>query len=244
MRRRCCLLFGMLVAAMLLLSGCIGDVPPSSMTTPDPLPARQVRCPASIAASTGVTPTTSTQQFTADVLLHDDFAEPDNSRLQVATSSNVRYALDNGAYLVAVQSAPLLVWSRTNQRYHNSVVQVDAVLAAGASATASGLIFRYQDDHNFYLFHVAYNGYYRLERLYENQTTVLIDWTPSPAIDPAHNTLRVALQDERMTLFVNGRKLDETLDTTFRQGDVALAVQTFEQGSAAVCFDNLQIVQQ
>ncbi|NJL34969.1 MAG: hypothetical protein HC893_15385 [Chloroflexaceae bacterium] len=128
-------------------------------------------------------------------------------------------------------------------------------MVQGTSGTASGLVFRYQNDDNFYRFNVTGNGLYNLELMSRGTLTVLIDWTPSHAIRqidtrqstfmaarqppaPVWNGLRVALHGKEMTLFVNGAALETTVDGTFSRGAVALSVNTFGSG-AAVCFDNL-----
>lgn len=195
------------------------------------------------------------------ILLHSDFSAAEGSGLHVSEGENVTYALMDGAYLVAVQQPSFLVWSLIEGEYRhvtNITLEVMAVLVDGASTTASGLIFRYQDDNNFYRFNVATNGFYNLELMSHGTLSVLVDWTPSQAIRqirvgtkhttqssplsvPVLNTLRIALRGESIALFVNGIALETTLDGTFSHGAAALAVNTFGDGPATVCFDNLLI---
>ncbi len=201
--------------------------------------------------------TDGTPAPSAHVLLYDDFSDAAASRLQLAADADARYGLSRKAYFIAASKPLLLSWSLINQSYQDVSIQVDTRLSNGPSSTASGLIFRYQNDRNYYLFNVACNGFYNLELLKDDIPVVLIDWTPSEAIRQlaaqaaagpgqprpraARNTLRVELQDEHITLFVNGVKLEETIDDTFSRGRVGLALNTFDEGGAMMCFDNLMI---
>jgi hypothetical protein len=226
----------LLIAA--LLGGCAGASPPAIHTT-----ACSPRAAAAPTAAPG-----------AAVLLREEFADPAASPMQQQHTAHVRYTLEGGAYRIAVERAELLAWSLLEPAYENVRIEAEATLIAGAATSASSLIFRYHDANNFYLFNVAHNGYYSLERFTDGAHTVLIDWTHSSAIarlpdappgsppPTAHNTLRVEMRDDYIALAVNGTPLDHTLDDTFRRGQVALAVNTSEHGPAVVCFERLTIM--
>jgi hypothetical protein len=106
-----------------------------------------------------------------------------------------------------------------------------------------GLLVRYQNERNFYLFNVAANGFYNLERFDNGTWQTIINWTPSSAIrgEGQPNTLRVVTSDDRIGLFVNGIWLEEARDRAFASGQVGLAVKTFERGGATVTFTDLLI---
>lgn len=204
------------------------------------------------------------------VLLYDSFTSSQTSRLLTSQDRTVRFGLADGGYRITVRQPHTLAWSRLAddyRSYQDIAMQVETVLLAGSAQTTSSLLFRYQDDNNYYLFNVAYNGFYNLEVLEDGHPTRLIDWTPSAAIQTApwvsrsppmptgppeltrphaapRNLLRVVVQGNRIGLFVNGVRLEETLDRTFRRGGLALAVQTFAvpaPGAATIHFDNLLV---
>jgi hypothetical protein len=228
---------GLLAAA--ILGGCMGAAPAPALNS---------------AACTSIPYTAATPA--APVLLREDFARPAASRMQQRHMPHARYAIEGGAYRIAVERSGLLAWSLLEPAYENVRIEADTILIAGAATSASSLIFRYHDANNFYLFNVAHNGYYSLERFANGTHTMLIDWThssaiarlpeatPTPDAPPpaAHNTLRVELRDDYIALAVNGTLLDHTLDDTLRRGQVALAVNTSAHGPAVVCFDNLTIL--
>ncbi len=177
------------------------------------------------------------------VLLRDDFASSQRSSLGFGSDATSSYRFTDGAYQIEVNEPEFMVWSRATGRYADVTIEVTATLSAGPTATASGIIFRYQNDANFYLFSVANDGFYGLALLKDDTWQTLIDWTPSTAIaSPGQpNQLRIETEGERITLFVNGVKLEETSDSTFQQGEVALAVNTFDEGNATILFDDLLI---
>lgn len=219
----------------LLLAGCGGPAAPT-------VPA--ARCPATAPPASAPLPTD-----VGPVLLADDLSTPAVSQLQQADTGRIRYAFDQGAYLLAVEPAQTAAWSRLPGSYQDVVVQVWATLASGDASSASSLLFRYQDDANFYRLHVAYNGFYSLERMQDGSPTLLIDWTSHPAIAqatparalPVANLLRVELRGPQIGLWVNGTLLEATLDQTFAQGGVAVGATTFAQGAAGICFDDILI---
>lgn len=246
--------------ALVLLAFFLG----ATLLLPPPAPDWQpqvtrAHClPAAQTDQTGQ-PTSLPATSASVVVLADDFGDAASSHVLSGRQGDVRYRFDNGAYLIAVEAPSRLAWSLLNtQDYVDVAIQATATLIAGAPTTTSSLIFRYQDDQNYYIFHVSYNGFYRLERLKAGELTILLDWTPSPAVarmptpaadeaaaqQPAYalNTLRVELRGQRIALFANGVRLEETVDDTFQAGSVALAVHTARHSAAAVCFDNLLIL--
>lgn len=177
------------------------------------------------------------------VLIEDDFTRPGQSHFEERNDETIRYSFEQGAYRIEVMSAGMLAWSLAEGSYGDGVVEADATLVGGPPTTAVGLIFRYQDEQNFYLFNVSSTGFYNLELLRDGTWETLIDWTAAPAIrrSGATNRLRVELDGERINLVVNNIDLETTSDSTFAVGGTALAVNTFEQSKAIALFDNLRI---
>jgi hypothetical protein len=176
-----------------------------------------------------------------DVLFEDDFDDPDASALGADEDPSSRYAFEDGAYVVAVKEPETIVWARVDGTYRDARVSVDAEVPPGADVASAGVIFHYQDPDNFYLFSVTNDGYYMLELLENNDWIVLIDSTQSDAIDATRNRLRVEMNGDRISLYVNDQLLETTSDGTFGDGEVALAVTSLADSTAEVRFDNLLI---
>jgi hypothetical protein len=176
-----------------------------------------------------------------DLLLEDDFEDAATSGLGESEDEASRYAYEDGAYVVEVKEPETIVWARVRGTYDDARIAVDANVPSGADISAAGLIFHYQNPDNFYLFSVSNDGYYALELLEDDEWTVLIDWTPSDAVSSSSNRLGVETLGDRIRLFVNDELLEETSDSTFYGGEVALALTSLQNSTAAVAFDNLLI---
>lgn len=212
------------------------------------LPTADAAAPSVVAAATKPALSASAAAETAEalnavILLEDDFSDPARSGLETGQDDVSRYAFENGQYAIEVLAPDLIVWSRIEGRYANLAVEVEATLNRGPQRTASGIIFRYQDDRNFYLFSVANDGFYNLEVIENGAWTTLIDWTPSDSIASEHqpNVLRVQTVGDHITLTINDIRLEETMDSAFSEGQIALVVSTFDKGGASIAFDNLKI---
>lgn len=188
---------------------------------------------------------------------YDDFSSPQTSILEALETQAIRYAFEHDAYSIEVKSPGLMGWSLYHTPCDDVTVEVEAQPAMPNKPVAVGIIFHYQDDANFYLFHVASNGFYNLELIEHGQTIPLIHWTPfqtstdntNASSAMASYSLKVQTQDSFITLFVNGRKLETTTDKTFSYGKIGVAVNTFEENctdvlscaSTKVYFDNLRV---
>lgn len=197
-------------------------------------------------------------RFQTTPLLFDDFTTAETSVLHTGQTETTSYTFVNGMYCMQVAIPNYVAWSSVQQSSYvtatHIAIQVETYTAASASNVASGMLFRYQNDANYYLFAVSHKGLYSLTLVQDGKWIALMDWTSSRAINTGNqaspqmvsNTLRVELAGEYITLFVNGVRLETMRDATFRNGEVALAVNTFtfeEEKEIVVFFDNLAIFQ-
>ncbi len=188
----------------------------------------------------GAAPTAAPVETFGATLLEDDFENPRRSSLSDGENEDATYTFADGTYAINLKTPKYIVWSTFKGTYDDAAVEVDTTLD-GPSQSAAGLMFRYQDSENFYLFQVSGDGRYGLD-VYENdELTTLIDWTDSSEINGTGeaNRLRVETEGSVIRLFVNGELLEEISDDTFADGEMALAVNTFDEGDATVTFDNL-----
>lgn len=178
-----------------------------------------------------------------EILLVDDFSSAAQSSLGSGSDPETRYRFTEGVYQIEVLPADMLAWSRIDGQYRNAQIEFDARLINGPPETGVGLIFRYQDADNFYLFTVSGDGFYNLEMISDGRWQTLIDWTATPAIQPSGqiNRLSVTMIEDHITLAINGVVVDETVEPHFTAGAAALAITTFEDGTATAMFDNLRI---
>ncbi|MCC7105378.1 MAG: PPC domain-containing protein [Chloroflexi bacterium] len=109
------------------------------------------------------------------------------------------------------------------------------------------VLFRYADDSNTYELYVdtvneGGAGAVSLSKFVEGKLTNLSKWADSPAIktgsQPNHVTIRAV--GDQLTVAINGQQLISARDGTYKRGDIALGVVSWDQPSE-VRFDNVLV---
>ncbi len=118
----------------------------------------------------------------------------------------------------------------------------------GPDDNAFGLICRYQDPNNFYLFVISSDGYYAIGKVESgiNSITYLsgegeYQFTETIQQGVEENTIRATCEGDQLTLTVNGILLDSVEDNSFATGDVGVGLTAFEPGTATVEFDDIRV---
>jgi hypothetical protein len=109
-----------------------------------------------------------------------------------------------------------------------------------------GLMFRFQlttsQNYNGYIFKLNCGGQARVELLRDEQITVLVDWTPSPAIvpgAPAENQLMVWVAQDQFHFYANDQYLFSLKDATYAEGLYGFYIRDRTNGGESVSFDDL-----
>ncbi len=166
-----------------------------------------------------------------------------------------------------------VIWSVLDRKFSDFDLRVTAQLAAGPEdQNQFGVIFRYRDPNNFYIFRITADGYYSLVKVQGGVQEKISDWGVSEAIRQgnAPNVIRVVGLGDTFRFFVNGEPLPLCLrgenetsmwatwegagvcytdeprpifqDGTFGQGKIALAAGTIDGSAVSVLFDDVVIV--
>lgn len=225
-------LIALIVGVMLILRRDTSTAGPTASV------ARTARPTAVSRPTAEVRPTTTSAAFET-VLLEDNFNNPGRSSLDTGETDDASYAFEDGAYVITLNRPKYIVWSPFKGSYSDASFEFEATIE-GPKENAAGMIFRFQDAQNFYMFVVSGDGRYSLDRYQNDELKTLIEWTESAAIKGVGETnfLRIETSGSRIRLFANDELLDEISDDTFIQGEVALAVSTFDEGGATARFDN------
>lgn len=180
---------------------------------------------------------------TSILLLHETFADSKVSSLDAGTNDYASFAFVDEAYRITVQESDAFVWSPCEGTFTDVTIATELIFTAGSEDTAAGILFRFQDEHNFYFFSISANGYYALDLLQNGRWESLVDWTRTAQVKPSGepNQLRVEVVEDYIRLYSNDVLLDVISDDTFDDGKVALAVNTFEKSNVTIFFDNLFI---
>jgi len=164
----------------------------------------------------------------------DPMENPDKWTWPVGTNDFTSNGFDNGLmWLTGLTSKP--GWVVSAVHIDDAYIE-ETVKTEGCSGNDNyGLIFRVpvlRTADRGYLFGISCDGKYSIwawdGRVGTNGTrTVLIDWKASKYINTGSNQtnrLGVWARDNRLELYVNGAKLDETKSSTFREGYLGVFV--------------------
>jgi hypothetical protein len=119
----------------------------------------------------------------------------------------------------------LAVATRWWQQHSNFAYQVQVTILHGFFA---GLIFRADNNGDFYYFQIGSNQFDELDSIQSGGSTVLTNANYNATIDSQgkSNTIAVVANGSAIVLFVNGQKIDSVTDSTFSQGYVGVAAST------------------
>lgn len=177
-----------------------------------------------------------------NVLLRDSLASEAGSQFTAERTDAGDYRFENGAYVIEAFDADQIVWQVIDSVVDDASFEIEATISKPRSA-AIALLFRYQDNQNFYILSVDGRGRYRVARYVNDNFSILRDWETSPAIQPAGspNRVKIEMVGDSLTFFCNGQRLANLRDSAFRSGNLAFGTETFDEGAGVVRFTNLLV---
>ncbi len=177
-----------------------------------------------------------------NVLLRDSLSSEAGSGFTAEQTDAGDYRFENGAYVIEAFEADQIVWQVIDTVVDDASFEIEATVSKPRSA-AVALLFRYQDNQNFYILSVDGTGRYRVARYVDDAFSVLRDWTSSPSINAAGspNRLKIEMAGDELTFYCNGQRLTTLRDSAFQSGELAFGTETFDEGQGVVRFNNLLI---
>jgi len=182
-------------------------------------------------------------------LFQDDFSGERDCGWAVYNQGGAVAAVEEGILRISTSQAGKIWWSNPGQNFDDVIITVQARQVSGPNNNAYGVICRYQNEENFYVFLISGDGYYTIGKYQSGNDQVVYltenaQYQPSDFINQgvATNQIRVSCVGNQLSLAVNGLPLFTTTDPTFVTGDVGLGVSTLEQGTAVVQFDNFSVI--
>jgi hypothetical protein len=119
--------------------------------------------------------------------------------------------IEDGRLKIAINASRDGAFSVLNHDFSDFDVRVNATrLTAPDDYNELGVLFRYHDPADYYIFKIRGDGYYRVERRKEGQTEILSEWHASPAVligVNAVNQLRVVGKGDSFQFYVNDQPL-------------------------------------
>ncbi|HKZ70224.1 MAG TPA: hypothetical protein VJ020_09095 [Anaerolineales bacterium] len=184
------------------------------------------------------------QPQSGDVLLADDFSNPDSGFTRQADADAIT-DYHEGEYQIQVFTSNINVWSVNGQKFADVKIDVNARTAAGSENNTFGVVCRHRDDSNFYFFAISADGYYAIGKVKEGAMELISSQVYEPS-DKIHtgqdlNHIAATCLGESLTLSVNDAQIAQAADPDFADGKIGLIAGTFDDPETDVRFDNLVV---
>ena len=182
---------------------------------------------------------------TGNVLFSDDFSSTDSgwdrrSDEQVITD----YA--RGGYRIWVNETQSDIWAHPGISVEDAVIEVDATMTAGPLDNDFGVLCRYQDAENFYIFVISSDGFAIIAKYNAGEWTGLSGdvMQPADAIVQGKTTnhLRAECVGSSLRLYVNELLVADVSDDTLASGDVGLVAGAYDEAGTDIFFDNFKVL--
>lgn len=178
----------------------------------------------------------------ANVLLNENFSD-NTTGWEVGQYNEGEVGYKDGAYAVISTAASSAMWGVSPSSYNNTVIDLDTTQVSAPTNNNNdyGVMCRVQDSGDGYALLISGDGFYGIQLASAGSFTNLVEWTSSDLINKgnATNHIRVICDGNTLTLYVNGKKLAETTDSTFSSGKIGLSATTYESDPTEIHFDNL-----
>lgn len=146
-------------------------------------------------------------------------------------------------YQMGLNGPDRRVWATS----HRSVADFELELSVRSLVTCEdashGLLYRYQDAANYYLFTIGGDGYFAIAVVRAGELIPLQPWQQWPHVrrGVATNRLRVHCQGAYCRFYINDEFTAEITDTAFLEGRIGLWAQTFSDEDLEVRFSGLRL---
>ena len=174
------------------------------------------------------------------LMAREDFDEP-SFALSVGGGEEAELGYVGDLYRIRVERAGEMAWATLGQLNLGTYrFEADLRLASQGDFAwgYGGLIARYRNTDNFYLFAVDNDGQYKVELAERGAWRTVQPWTETTALSEGRRNVLAALDDGRRLRFaINSVVVYSVADPRLPVGDVGLAVGARSQGRAEGLFD-------
>ena len=178
------------------------------------------------------------------IAYEDNFNDP-NSGWGEGRNESVEGGYLGGEYRMLVKATNWFMRRNETPSYSDFDARVRARYEGGTLTKSYGLIFRFVDGDNFYVFEInPSSGKYQFRKREGGTWAKVIDWTPSSHINlgTTTNVLRVIGRGSRFELYVNSQFLEPAVDQTFTVGRIGLLASNGEDPNGVeIFFDDLSV---
>lgn len=183
-----------------------------------------------------------------EALFEDEFDGERDCGWATYNRGGATVEITDGALQISTSQPGQLWWSNPGKSFDDQVITAEARQVEGPDDNAYGLICRYQNEENFYLFLISGDGYYAIGKYQSGSDEVEYltadqQFQPSDAINQGNATNRIEASciGNELSLAVNGLALVTVTDPTFVTGDIGVAASTLQPGTSLIEFDNIRV---
>ena len=174
------------------------------------------------------------------LIARDDFADP-HFRLPIRSSSESEQRYVGDLYQIRILRPGGIAWATLGQMNLGAYrLEADLRLALQEELAwgYGGLIVRFQNEENFYLFAVDGQGEYQIQLNENGAWRTIQPWTQTPALSAgSQNLLSIADDGVELSFFINASHVSTVPNLRLPVGDVGLVVGARSQGQAQGLFD-------
>ena len=184
---------------------------------------------------------------TTKALFFDDFSANNSGWTQLKNDSGTIEYADN-YYHIFVNKPGVLLLANPGRSFQDDVsIEVDARKIGGSDDNYFGILCRYLNPDNYYMFLVTSDGYSGIAMRKNGQDTLISagqKFLKMKGIKKgrATNHIRADCIGETLTLYANGKQVSLAYDKSFTGGDTGLAVRSGKiEGNVDIRFDNFTV---
>ena len=182
-------------------------------------------------------------------LLNDDFDGSKDCGWLLFNGRGITEEIAEDSLRISNSLPGELAWANADRNLNDQIINVQARQVSGPDDNAYGVICRYQNEENFYVFLVSGDGHYAIGKYQSGSPQVQYltgegQYVFSEAINQgaAQNDIRASCIGSELSLAVNGIPLETVTDPTFVTGDVGLGASTFQPGTTVIEFDSIRVI--
>jgi uncharacterized repeat protein (TIGR02543 family) len=188
-----------------------------------------------------------TGEATGPATLFSDGFSHDTGDWDVYSDANGDVFYEGGwLHVMNYTTAPEDTETLLDGYFSNFVLEVDTKLVDGTDNNWHGVICRFQDEGNYYVFNVSADGYYYISRFIDFEQTALADATYSSYINQgvgAVNTMHIECVGSSFRFSANWHLLATVNDSTFSGGQIGFLATSWEGDFSEIAFDNLVVTE-
>ena len=176
--------------------------------------------------------------------LTDDFSNKKSGWGAGKTDQYEMGYVDGGGYQITVNN--FMAWTIFAKSFDDIQVDVNVIFNPGEEMVTAGVMCRYQDSKNFYVFFLDRDGTHAIVR-YKNGEYIPLDRGNVEGDVVFHkgeasNRLGAMCSGNNLKMFLNGKKVLEATDDSYKAGNICLLGSSSAQNQKVV-FQDLRLLE-